>query len=147
VHPPLPCEQMDQATQAMVHNIEVFEKRRWQFRLWQLLVATSCVAVALAILHFSSTLAITLFTSVLPGAATAWLARRPGQSVARNAASVVRFAALWFLIYVLSLGPALKLTLAMGWNINLEIPYSPVVWLIRNTFLKGPLEWYLGIWT
>ena len=61
-------------------------------------------------------------------------------------ATVTAFSLLWFLLYALSLGPMLKLTITMGWKINLEIPYSPIVYLYHYTPLKEPIEWYVELW-
>ncbi|MCI0332824.1 MAG: hypothetical protein L0228_06340 [Planctomycetes bacterium] len=118
----------------------------FQFRLWHLLAATTGLAILLAILRLSSAITITLLVSIFPAALTTLILKKPTWSWTKLTATLITFSLLWFLLYALSLGPAVKLTLAMGWKISLEIPYSPVIWLYNNTFLKEPIDWYVELW-
>ena len=51
------------------------------------------------------------------------------------------------LLYVLSVGPAAKLSMmypnTMG---GLRMFYIPLIWLHDHTPLRAPLEWYVELW-
>src|SRR4051812_25064449 len=123
-----------------------FGQRRYQFNTLQILAFIACAAIFLAILRISSTIAIALLVSVIPALPVALWVRKQWWSRTKLISSFAALSALFFFLYALTLGPALKLTLAMGWTINLEVPYSPVIWLYRNTALKEPIERYLKLW-
>ncbi len=49
-------------------------------------------------------------------------------------------------LYALSIGPVAWLVETMGWARGpLRTFYIPLIWLHDHTFLKEPLEWYLGL--
>ena len=54
------------------------------------------------------------------------------------------------LLYVLSIGPVLKVVQSSGPNPAkrsvLRQVYAPVVWLHDHTFLEKPIEAYCGLW-
>lgn len=120
--------------------------RRFRFATLHLLALIGCVAILLAILRISSAIAITLLVSIIPALIiTRWL-RKPRWSRTKFVSYAAALSLLLFFLYALTLGPARRLTLAMGWNVNLEIPYSPVAWLHHKTVLKEPIELYLKLW-
>jgi len=50
------------------------------------------------------------------------------------------------LLYVLSVGPALWLSQKMGWSEDaFVIFYYPLIKLHEHTFLRHPLDWYVGL--
>jgi hypothetical protein len=49
--------------------------------------------------------------------------------------------------YALSVGPVGLVWERMGWDVaKLRVMYAPHMWLHKNTRLRGPLEWYDGLW-
>lgn len=51
------------------------------------------------------------------------------------------------LLYVLSVGPAVLLSIKTGdGGRSIRIFYAPVIWLHENTPLKKPIEAYLFLW-
>jgi hypothetical protein len=118
-----------------------------QFRLWHMLAVITCVAILLATLRVSSAITITLLVSVVPATPSTLYFKKPTWSRVRLTAEFIAASLFWFLLYALSFGPALWLVLTMGWKINLEIPYSPIVYLYHFTPLKELIEWYLKFWT
>jgi hypothetical protein len=50
------------------------------------------------------------------------------------------------LLYLLSIGPAIKYLSGTPFTDTLEILYAPVIWLHENTLLKEPLEEYVKLW-
>ena len=122
------------------------DRRRFQFGLRHLLLATAIIAVLLGTLQVSSAITITLLVSVCPAVPTAMRWKKPNWGRLKFAAAVTLFSLLWFILYALSIGPMLKLTVAMGWDINLEIPYSPIIYLYHYTPLKEPIAWYVEVW-
>ena len=110
-----------------------------------MLVAVTIVAVLLGTMHVSSAITITLLVSVCPATPTALWWKKPSWDWIKVWAAFAMSSLLWFLLYVLSFGPVARLTLAMGWEINLEIPYSPIVYLYHFTPLQGPIDWYVKL--
>lgn len=60
--------------------------------------------------------------------------------------------ALLPVLYVLSLGPVVKVCLLYGINTGgkvggaIDLFYSPLKWLRDNTFLREPLDAYINFW-
>jgi hypothetical protein len=51
------------------------------------------------------------------------------------------------LLYVLSFGPVAMVCDMAGWDREpVKATYAPVLWLITDTPLGGPLEAYLRLW-
>jgi hypothetical protein len=51
------------------------------------------------------------------------------------------------LLYVLSMGPvALMAEKTRLPSRPVKAFYTPLIWLHDHTFLKQPLEWYVGLW-
>ncbi len=53
-------------------------------------------------------------------------------------------------LYVLSIGPAAWIVAVPDWmDVALpifQIGYAPLIWLHDHTFMRNPLEWYIGLW-
>ena len=52
-------------------------------------------------------------------------------------------------VYVLSVGPAARIA---NWSSGqadrfMEVFYYPLIWLHAHTFLRGPLEAYVDLWS
>ena len=71
--------------------------------------------------------------------------RRQGGAVV-----AIAIAILLPILYVLSVGPAVMFVEMTGTEQELGpvlgVVYYPVVWLYANTWLKEPLEAYVGFW-
>ena len=69
------------------------------------------------------------------------------QPRSRVVAYIVITAVLLPLLYILSIGPAIVIVREFP---SLEGPgnviYQPIIWLDKNTFMKGPLEKYAEFW-
>ena len=64
-----------------------------------------------------------------------------------HSGAYVGYVLIALVVYALSIGPAWWLGMNGYISIGaLDTIYFPIGYLTQNTFLREPIEWYLGLW-
>lgn len=127
------------------------------FGVKHMFVVMFAVAIWLATFQVSNNLGIVLGVSIVPGIATfaAWTfgfnRRRVQPSIMNRCGLVMTLSAVWFVIYLLSIGPVVALVLRTGVGEALSREFYDPLRLLQfhspvSVYLDPVMDWYTELW-